>query len=360
MFYYLHLRLFNAALKRFDLKGYVILGLRKNLVDVHMANIAEKQNLSDGLLNFTGTRRSTFFVPTRFVGATKNLTTTKQTTTLVPLEIFQAKQALVYKVASEFYDGTDLSIMEPRQGSPPKEKNHYKKRNSLQIDIGKTHKTVYNLGQPIPPSDARHILLTSSFGRSGSSFLGEILSQYPGTFYSFEPEHVTYRTPKHVVKIPDIVQHIFKCKPEWGYFNYELYEILMAHFKPNFRFWNAVQSLKQPDNYTSIVQLYRVTCPIFPIRLIKTIFMPVHDVEKSLNDAEISKTLKVIILFRDPRGMLQSIYKIRTETTEWNLGKEQQERNDPARLCEKMKLDAEKAFALRNKYPGMDLLIAYV
>ena len=88
--------------------------------------------------------------------------------------------------------------------------------------------------------------------------------------------------------------------------------------------------------------------------------MPVHDVEKSLNDAEISKTLKVIILFRDPRGMLQSIYKIRTETTEWNLGKEQQERNDPARLCEKMKLDAEKAFALRNKYPGMDLLIAYV
>ena len=325
-----------------------------------MVNIAQKQNLSDGLLNFTATRRSTLLAPNKSVGATKKLTTTKQRTALVPLEIFQAKQAMVYKVASEFYKGTDLSIMEQQQGLPPEEKNHNKARHSLQIDIGKTHKTVYNLGHPIPPSEARHILLTSSFGRSGSSFLGEILSQYPGTFYSFEPEHVTYRTPKHVVKIPDIVQHIFKCKPEWGYFNYELYEILMAHFKPNFRFWNAVQSLKQPDNYTSIVQLYRVTCPIFPIRLIKTIFMPVHDVENSLIDAEISKNLKVIILFRDPRGMLQSIYKIRKETKEWNLSKEQQDRNGPAKLCEKMKLDAEKAFALRDKYPGMDFLIVYV
>ena len=324
-----------------------------------MDNTAEKQNLSDGLLNFTATRRSTLLMATKNVGATKNLTTTKPETILVPLEIFQAKQALVYKVASEFYKGTDLSIMEPKQGSPPEEENHYKERKSLQIDIGKTQKTVHNLGQPIPPGDARHILLTSSFGRSGSSFLGEILSRYPGTFYSFEPEHVAYRTPKHFVKIPDIVKQIFKCEPEWGYFDYELYEHF-AHFRPNFRFWNAVQSLKQPNNYTSIAQLYRVTCPVFPIRLIKTIFMPVHDVEKYLNDAEISKTLKVIILFRDPRGMLQSIYKIRKEKTEWNQGKDQQRRHDPAKLCERMKLNAKKAFALRDKYPGMNLLIAYV
>ena len=320
-----------------------------------MVDTEENQTLSDGLLNFTATRRSTLLAPTKIVGATKNLTTTKQTRTLVPLEIFQAKQAMVYKVASEFHKGKSLSIMEQQQGLPPEEKNDNEARNLLQVDIGKIHKTVYNLGQPIPSSDARHILLTSSFGRSGSSFLGEILSQYPGTFYSFEPEHVAYRTPKHFVKIPDIVQDIFKCKPELGYFDYELYNF-MAHFKPNFRFWNAVQSLKQPDNYTSIVQLHRVTCPAFPIRLIKTIFMPVHDVENSLIDKEISKTLKVIILFRDPRGMMQSIYKIRKERKEWNLSKEHQDRQDPSKLCEKMKSDAENAFALRDKYPGMDLL----
>ena len=321
------------------------------------------------MLNFTTTKRATVLVTREIAQATKNFTITKQKTTLKSwlqeLKIFQARQSLVYKLASEFYIGTDLSIMEPKQDLPLKEINQYREtHNLLHIQIGKTKKTRYNLGQTIPPSEARHILLTSSFGRSGSSFLGQMLSHYPGTFYSFEPEHVTYRTPKHFDKIPDIVPQVFKCKPEWGYFNYEYSADIncpWAHFTPNFRFWNAVQYLEQPKNYMSTVELYRATCPLFPIRLIKTIFMPVQDVEKSLNDPEISQNLKVIILFRDPRGMLQSINKIRKEkAADWGQSKAQQDRQDPAKLCEKMKLDAEKAFALRNKYPGMDSLIVYI
>ena len=69
----------------------------------------------------------------------------------------------------------------------------------------------------------------------------------------------------------------------------------------------------------------------------------------------------MIILFRDPRGMLQSINKIRKEKADdWGQSKAQHDRQDPAKLCKKMKLNAENAFALRNKYPGMDSLIVYV
>ena len=347
-------------MRRFDFLSNII-GIGKKLADGNIANIVEKQNLSRELLNFTTTIRATVLVTREIAQARKNFTITKQKTTLKSwfqeLEIFQARQSLVYKLASEFYKGTDLSIMEPKQDLPLKEINQYTEHNLLHIQIGKTQKTSYNLGKPIPPSAARHVLLTSSFGRSGSSFIGQMLSHYPGTFYSFEPEHVAYRTPKHFDKIPDILQQVFKCKPDWGYFNYEYSadkNFPWAHFVPNFRFWNAVQYLKQPKHLTSMVELYRATCPVFPIRLIKTIFMPVHDVEKSLNDAEISKNLKVIILFRDPRGMFQSINKIRKEKADdWSQSKAQQDRQDPAKLCEKMKLDAENAFALRDKYPGM-------
>ena len=322
----------------------------------------EKPNLSRQLLNFTTTKRATVSETREMGQATMNFTINKQKTTLMSWfqerKIFQARQSLVYKLASEFYKGTDLSIMEPKQDLPLREINQYKEHNLLQIQIGKAKKTSYNLGRPIPPSAARHILLTSSFGRSGSSFLGQMLSHYPGTFYSFEPEHVTYRTPKNFDKIPDIVPQVFKCKPDWAYFNYEYSADITcpwAHFTPNFRFWNAVQSFEQSKNYMSMVELYRATCPLFPIRLIKTIFMPVHDVEMSLIDAEISKNLKVIILFRDPRGMFQSINKIRKEkASDWGQRKAQQDRQDPAKLCEKMQLDAENAFKLRDKYPGMD------
>ena len=34
----------------------------------------------------------------------------------------------------------------------------------------------------------RNILIATSY-RSGSTFLGELLNQYPGTFYYFEPLH---------------------------------------------------------------------------------------------------------------------------------------------------------------------------
>ena len=50
----------------------------------------------------------------------------------------------------------------------------------------------YNLGDPIAAADARHILVLTSW-RSGSTFLGDILNHYPGTFYSFEPLHYISR-----------------------------------------------------------------------------------------------------------------------------------------------------------------------
>ena len=50
----------------------------------------------------------------------------------------------------------------------------------------------YHLGEEIPPTHAKKILIVTTW-RSGSTFLGDLLNHYPGTWYSFEPLH--YKNP---------------------------------------------------------------------------------------------------------------------------------------------------------------------
>ena len=45
-----------------------------------------------------------------------------------------------------------------------------------------------NIGDKLPVSFSRNILIATSW-RSGSTFLGDLLNHYPGTFYTFEPIH---------------------------------------------------------------------------------------------------------------------------------------------------------------------------
>jgi hypothetical protein len=51
------------------------------------------------------------------------------------------------------------------------------------------------LGDTHSANEARHVLILTSW-RSGSTFLGDILNHYPGTFYSFEPLHYISRMYK--------------------------------------------------------------------------------------------------------------------------------------------------------------------
>ena len=46
----------------------------------------------------------------------------------------------------------------------------------------------YKISDKIPVENARNVLIATSW-RFGSTFLGDLLNHYPGTFYSFEPLH---------------------------------------------------------------------------------------------------------------------------------------------------------------------------
>ena len=279
----------------------------------------------------------------------------------------KAKKLATYQLVTEFYKGTDIYetsvyklLHEFKNFINPKKSRKlgkFKDGKAFNILIGKQNKTSYNLGNPIHPSRARHIWIASSCGRSGSSFLGECLNRYPGSFYSYEPEKLIfskrYGDPSY--GFHNISDHVFKCQPGLKYFEYENSDYVSKAkswhvLRLNIRLWKIYQALT-PDfelryGVTNMMQLYHSICPLFPIHLTKTILFPIHETETVLSDPELSKTLKLIVLFRDPRGILNSMIR----SVNWGMGSKN---IMVAGLCKKMTSDALAAVKLKKNYPGL-------
>ena len=103
----------------------------------------------------------------------------------------------------------------------------------------------------------------------------------------------------------DLIKQVFKCNPEKGYFEHA--QKWSTSLSRNFRLWNVCQSLLRQNKACFIPQLYYSMCLVFPIRLVKTIRFPFEEVENLFVDSEIGSSLRVIFLFRDPRGIFQSV-----------------------------------------------------
>ena len=221
------------------------------------------------------------------------------------------------------------------------------------ITLGIKEKHGYKLGNHIPASEAINILIVTR-GRSGSTFTGNLLSRYPGTFYSYEPLH--YGIKKYgwndnnkVDDKIDLLKQIFKCEPSEDFVRYS--KSWKLALNGNFRFKNACNASKtlQESNACYNSQVYHSSCPLFPIRLIKTIRIPFENAESMLLDPEIGRTLKIIFLFRDPRGRLQSI----KSKMHWcNTKNETVDLCNIHNLCGDLTSDAIAATSLKQKYPG--------
>jgi len=70
----------------------------------------------------------------------------------------------------------------------------------------------HKVGDVIPIDHSRNTLILTTW-RSGSTFLGDLLNQYPGTFYYFEPLHY-YGNTIGVKKQSEqeFLDSLFKCK----------------------------------------------------------------------------------------------------------------------------------------------------
>ena len=168
----------------------------------------------------------------------------------------------------------------------------------------KTNLILYD-GSPAHTKSLNVIIVTRE--RSGSSFLGDLLNSYPGTFYSYEPlfgTKILAGMKKDMTrnKIIDIMLNTFKCKPP----QLPITD-LNNPYKRNFRLYeklppNILNAKKNMWKLKEFKELFSTSCKTLPIRLVKTIRLQFEDAESLLLDPEIGKTLKIVFLFRDPKG----------------------------------------------------------
>ena len=132
------------------------------------------------------------------------------------------------------------------------------------------------VGQNVPVESSRQILIATTW-RSGSSFLGDLLNHYKGTFYYFEPLHFHWaiKDLKPAQSETRFMKSLFTCK-----FNSENVGFLkhvsessnkFLFENHNFRLWNSCHNLL-PNNAMCFMPDYlNHACRLFPIKLIKTV-----------------------------------------------------------------------------------------
>ena len=104
-----------------------------------------------------------------------------------------AKALMKTEMSWEFINNSDVKNMlmpRTREEAPPiSSLNETLAKNPVAFnDILPDHRTDLLLGDEISPRSAKKILIVTTW-RSGSTFLGDLLNHYPGTWYAFEPLH---------------------------------------------------------------------------------------------------------------------------------------------------------------------------
>ena len=169
------------------------------------------------------------------------------------------------------------------------------------------------VGQDVPNHSARHVLVLTTW-RSGSTFLGDLLNHYKGTFYYFEPLHYYSKSKNNpslknpVQNETDFLKSLYHCQFDENNLGF-LHHVSKSDNKflfknHNFRLWNSCEHLLPNDMMCLMPEYLNKVCPKFPIKLIKTVRLQMRNIEELITDATLG--LKVIFLVRDPRGTYNS------------------------------------------------------
>jgi hypothetical protein len=215
------------------------------------------------------------------------------------------------------------------------------------------------VGQTVPTEAARQILVATTW-RSGSTFLGDLLNHYPGTFYYFEPLHYYSKLQgKELEKVQDNVDFLhslYTCsfnQANVGFLHHVAVpsnKFLMKNH--NKRLWNSCYNLLPRETMCLMPEYLNTVCPLYPIKLIKTVRLRVAKVEKLLRDAAMD--LKVVVLVRDPRGVYNSRGSGQVST--WC---KKDQCADPEVGCRDLLADVLAAEDLAARYPGSVTLVRY-
>ncbi|KAK8403911.1 hypothetical protein O3P69_000160 [Scylla paramamosain] len=180
-------------------------------------------------------------------------------------------------------------------------------------------------GTPEPPRKQRKVLLLSSVGRSGSSFLGLLLAALGNNMYFFEPIRGLPKGYQSSQNVSEELVRYFRCDIRQKLLQVGgRVDISVIHPFTKYKHWYQVRLQDLIDR-----------CRQEPLIIIKVIRLRLQWVRELMNRKEMDN-VKVIHLVRDPRGSLISMEKLKWNTTEKDacvkIYKDLQERETMASL----------------------------
>ena len=232
----------------------------------------------------------------------------------------------------------------------------YNRENAPLLPLLKGMESPKRIGDLIPVKETKQIMIATTW-RSGSSFFGDLLNHYPGTFYSYEPLHlfkhqdsVTWQEGEPVEFVRDVFKCDYDSKVMHSYLKHSSRAENQFLFTVNKRIWRVCQNLLPSKVACFLPGLYDKTCLAFPIHTVKTVRMRVATTETYLKDEEMPN-FKLIVLFRDPRGTMNS-----RASMEWCTNAHC---SNTTVVCDHMTSDVRAAYDLSEKFPGRVHLVRY-
>ncbi|XP_047491242.1 uncharacterized protein LOC125040629 isoform X2 [Penaeus chinensis] len=183
------------------------------------------------------------------------------------------------------------------------------------------------------PELRQSVLLLSSVGRSGSSFLGEVLASQERNMYFYEPLRILRPSQR---ADGALVQAELR-----RYFGCEIPSAFLGSAKEPYK---AVRHAVTKGRREVSVEEVRRRCGREPMRIVKTIRTRLEWTQELLDDEELN--LKVIHLVRDPRGSTVSMAAV-----DWNTGVEG--------ACSAVLRDLQLREEMQRKYPDKYFFVKY-
>jgi len=192
--------------------------------------------------------------------------------------------------------------------------------------------------------------------RSGSTFLGDIMTAHPATFYHYEPllhyDIVQARTGARAEDAVRTLKDLMHC----NYTSLESYlQYGKSHqwlFNHNKRLWSHCTKggTNFRKSYCWKPEFLNRFCPLFPFQSIKTVRLRMNLTKSLVEDHSLN--VKVLLLVRDPRGTIQS-----RKHRDWCPGNPDCE--DPALLCADLVSDYHAVKQLSKQFPGRYKVFRY-
>lgn len=198
-------------------------------------------------------------------------------------------------------------------------------------------------GQPM-----RSVIVTT--WRSGSTFLGDILNALPGNFYHYEPllnydiRQLRAADGADAAAAVQQLQQLLAC----NYSGAGMAEYVAFGRDHNYqhnhntRLWRYC---KHRPALCADPAFLAAFCAQFPLQSMKVVRVRLQLAEQWLRAAELGGRVRLVLLVRDPRGVLQS-----RKHRDWCPGRPDCDRAE--RLCADMVEDARAVRALQMRWPG--------